>query len=582
MEALIIDHQSQNLDILLIQEPPTTAYRTHANHSAWRLYRPTVESNQIRPRSLIYVNRRVSSSSHRQISCNHPDLTAIKIWTADSLLLLFSVYIPPIPIHTPNEGTAEPIFTAIQDTITTALQDNRRSTSIVLSGDFNRHHPTWGGNHIQPRFVEDARELVDFFQVHGLHSCLPRGTPTFWSLSHPGRNSTIDQTVTSRPDLLVKCQLYHENYGSDHRATYSEWSLRAQCKSTAQARKAYDRADWDKIGGEVLRLMGPWKDVKTRPALDDAVERLVEATAAAVDTCTPDLRPTPYSKCWFTADLKTQQTEVNRLRRKWQESCAELGRGHARSIAMFHNMRDKRRAWTRTIEKAKTLHWKQFLDEAGEGKLWKSATYMKPREAWGCIPTLRVGDNELTGNEEKAQAFLDSFFPEMDKPQEGPPNQAPLELPWQPITELEIQRSLKAAKSSTAPDDDGLPTLVWKHLWKHLGPLITSIFTASINLGYHPKRWRSARIVVLRKPGKPDYTIPGACRPISLLNTLGKLLKAVVARRLSYLARAMACYLIPSTVADQGEPPNKPCWFSPTPLTEHGIDTRWCLLSLST
>lgn len=38
MEALINDHQSQDLDILLIQEPSITTYRTHVNHSAWRLY----------------------------------------------------------------------------------------------------------------------------------------------------------------------------------------------------------------------------------------------------------------------------------------------------------------------------------------------------------------------------------------------------------------------------------------------------------------------------------------------------------------------------------------------------------------
>lgn len=44
------------------------------------------------------------------------------------------------------------------------------------------------------------------------------------------------------------------------------------------------------------------------------------------------------------------------------------------------------------------------------------------------------------------------------------------------------------------------------------------------------------KIVVLRKPGKPDYSVPGAYRPISLLNTLGKLLEAVMTRRLSYLA----------------------------------------------
>ena len=148
------------------------------------------------------------------------------------------------------------------------------------------------------------------------------------------------------------------------------------------------------------------------------VERLTEATATAVDRHTPDLRPTPYSKRWFTPALKIQQTEVNQLRRTWQESCAELGRHDARSMTLFQEMQHKRRLWTRTIEKVKASHWKQFLDEAGEGKLWKAATYMKPQEAWGCVPALHVGTNELIENKDKAQAFLDAFFPQMDEPHE--------------------------------------------------------------------------------------------------------------------------------------------------------------------
>jgi ankyrin repeat protein len=63
MEALINDHQTQNLDVLLIQEPPVTAYRTHVNHSAWRLYRPTHADESARFRSLLYINRRISTSS---------------------------------------------------------------------------------------------------------------------------------------------------------------------------------------------------------------------------------------------------------------------------------------------------------------------------------------------------------------------------------------------------------------------------------------------------------------------------------------------------------------------------------------
>ncbi|KAJ5138858.1 uncharacterized protein N7515_003706 [Penicillium bovifimosum] len=536
MEALINDPQSLELDVLLIQEPSITTYRTHISHSAWRLYRPTTQTDAVRFRSLLYVNRRISTSSHCQLPCDHPDVAAIKIWTADSQTLVFSVYIPPVPLFTGDDSSALPALTAIQNSITTATQHEQRATSIIVSGDFNRHHPMWGNNYIAPRFIEDASDLIDFFQAHNLHSCLPRGTATYWAFNNPGQNSTIDQTVTDSPDLLVKCHLYHENYGSDHRATYSEWNLQPRSRPKTKARKAYERADWTRIGEEVARQMNPWKQIKTRPTLDRVVENLTAATAQAVDRFTPDTCPTPYSKRWFTPDLKTQQVEVNQLRRRWQANCAELGREHANTTAAFEAMQQKRRAWTRTIEKAKSSHWKQFLDEAGEGKLWKAATYMKPRETWDCVPALRVGSEECTQNEDKAKAFLDAFFPAMNPPEFSPPTTPATELPWHPITESEIERSLKAAKGNTAPGEDTLPMLVWKKLWRHLKAFIVSIFTASVELGHHPRQWRSAKIIVLRKPGKPDYSKPGAYRPISLLNTLGKLLEAVMARRLSYVA----------------------------------------------
>ncbi|OQD89673.1 hypothetical protein PENANT_c002G08040 [Penicillium antarcticum] len=117
--------------------------------------------------------------------------------------------------------------------------------------------------------------------------------------------------VTNRPGLLVKCHLYHDYYGSDHRATYSEWNLQAQYKPTTKARKALDRAEWNKIGEEVLRQIGPWKEIKTRPALDEMAQKVIEATTAAVYRYTPDVRPTLYSKRWFTSDLKVQQTKAN-------------------------------------------------------------------------------------------------------------------------------------------------------------------------------------------------------------------------------------------------------------------------------
>lgn len=163
-----------------------------------------------------------------------------------------------------DEASAGPVLSAIHDTIQYTPQDSSRTTSLILSGDFNHHHPAWGNNHIQPRFIEDAGEQINFFHDHGLQSCLPRGTATFWSMSCPGRNSMIDQTVTERPDVLIKRHLYHDSYGSDHRATYSEWNFQSRRNFATKPREVYDRADWDKFGEEIMNPTGRQEEIDSK------------------------------------------------------------------------------------------------------------------------------------------------------------------------------------------------------------------------------------------------------------------------------------------------------------------------------
>jgi hypothetical protein len=147
-------------------------------------------------------------------------------------------------------------------------------------------------------------------------------------------------------------------------------------------------------------------------------------------------------------------------------------------------------------------------------------------------PPLVVRQSEFTENKDKARVLMESFFPRPAEPTLETTTEQKEEIPWEPITEAEIERALKEAKGKTAPREDGLPTLVWKNTWKHILKIVLEIFTASVKFGYYPKRWKTAMIVVLRKLGKPDYAVPGAYSPISLLNPLEKLLEAVMARRL--------------------------------------------------
>src|SRR5882724_8938168 len=54
------------------------------------------------------------------------------------------------------------------------------------------------------------------------------------------------------------------------------------------------------------------------------------------------------------------------------------------------------------------------------------------------------------------------------------------------------------------------------------------------DLEAYPASWRESETVMLRKPGKADYMAPNAYRPITLLNTMVKVLSACVTEDLTH------------------------------------------------
>ena len=101
-----------------------------------------------------------------------------------------------------------------------------------------------------------------------------------------------------------------------------------------------------------------------------------------------------------------------------------------------------------------------------------------------------------------------------------------------------MREALLDTSSNTAPGHSQISYQVLKWAWsceagrKHIVKLMQQCLTA----GYHPKQWRKAIAVALRKPNKPDYSNPRAYRLITLLECLGKILEKIVARRLTFLA----------------------------------------------
>ena len=114
-----------------------------------------------------------------------------------------------------------------------------------------------------------------------------------------------------------------------------------------------------------------------------------------------------------------------------------------------------------------------------------------------------------------------------------------IQLP--PVNDTEVRAAIKKAPPNKAPGYDTLPNKLWRDLAepgsrseKRFVPLLTTIFNACVQTGHNPQHFQTSVTVTLRKAGPRDYRVPKSYRPVALLNTLGKVLEAVIATRIAW------------------------------------------------
>lgn len=86
-------------------------------------------------------------------------------------------------------------------------------------------------------------------------------------------------------------------------------------------------------------------------------------------------------------------------------------------------------------------------------------------------------------------------------------------------------------KPSKAPGPDKIPSRVLQLSGNRLAHCIVDIANACLSLRGFPVRWKVAKSVILKKARKPDYSNPGAYRPIAFLNTLSKRVEAMISNQ---------------------------------------------------
>ncbi|KAG9185064.1 hypothetical protein G6011_03011 [Alternaria panax] len=482
-DSLMNDEELRDVTVMAIQEPHARRIQgrlltTPMLHHKWTKMVPsTCREGRWPIRSMLWVNREIEAE---QVRVESPDLTAAIIRLHERRVLVVSVYVP---------GGDQQALRDACDRLDMVIKDTRRRTGmvvdVILAGDFNQHDQLWGGEEVTLVRQGEADPIIDLMTEHALSSLLPRGTKT-WQCGDYA--TTIDLVLASKElaDMVLRCAVHDTEHGSDHRMIETVFD--------------------------------------SSVPVPQQQERLLFKNAPA--------RPSPYAKRWWTQDL----TQLRRIYTHWRNRARAARRTGVARPDLEETAKGASKQYHDAIRQQKRKHWDDFL--ADNDNIWNAAKYLKAgSEAFGTVPALRRTDGTTTSDyEEQAEELLSTFFPPLPSSidDEGArPQRAPVEMPT--ITLEEVERQLYAAKSWKAPGDDGLPVIVWKQIWPVVKDHVLALFRQSLEEGALPSQWRHARIIPLKKPGKEDYSIAKAWRPISLLATLGKVLESVVAERISHM-----------------------------------------------
>lgn len=186
-----------------------------------------------------------------------------------------------------------------------------------------------------------------------------------------------------------------------------------------------------------------------------------------------------------------------------------------------------------TILKLKQDHWKQYLTDLDDKNLFNAARFTDGPSPPSFIPPLRAPNGTVTSDpsEQADLLFAGTSGPTTTIDLSDIPPNADRPRSSASFTAGEASHVINGLKPSKAPGPDKIPSKVLQLGGSRLASCIANIANGCLDLGYFPTQWKIAKSVILKKVGKPDYSNPGAYRPIALLNTLSKAVEAMIANR---------------------------------------------------
>ena len=553
----LLNNQITELDILLIQEPswsltgrdPDTGNEIYGPTAlqGWNIILPVPASAgaRDRPRTLTYYRPRHDFSiTLRSDIIENRDIQVLDILQTNQPTVTI------INIYNDTPKREECIAHKIQQTAGII-----RPHPTIITGDFNMHHALWSREDRDLPHDQLVEDTVNWLAQHGFSLANAKGEITHLARHGGERPSVIDLTFINQEattqdtlkDWAIDPQL---SFDSDHNAIkFTIDQGRTEVDNPFGIKyniKDVQPDEWVKtFENELAKVEQTLKDLQNTvlpnaEQLDTYTECLTRAIQHATERTAKPNRKSPQSKPWWDNDLKNAAKGVSTARREQQEHQQLLGEY---SPAIQAKIRRNRNYFKRLCRHKKKSWVDKILEEATIEDIWKFPNWSKGIRNYPTPPISQGQDlPKATTHQDKCEALRKELYqPPPDLGPQHAPNLVTREIDdiqFEPLTTEEVCEAIHKNSTNTAPGHSQITyqTLKWAWSSRKGQSHIFSLMEKCLQTGYHPKPWRKAIAVALKKPKKPDYSNPRAYRLITLLECLGKVLERIVAKRLTFLA----------------------------------------------
>lgn len=515
MAQFMRDPEVLRADIIAIQEPWKNPFINTTHHPAKDTHELLYPVGDERTRVCMFVSKKLANWTH----IGHTtDVHELRVRTPEAgEIRLINVYV--------DGGTYDGLRTL------QAITENRSDTSYLILGDFNLHHPVWGGD--DARTDKEAETVLELMDSVNLEPWLEPGTKT-----RVGRQSqddtSIDLVLASRAlsSRLVSCFVDEPVHAdSDHLPICTVLDMVTdvvtvplrRCWKQLNEKQLVDFVTANIAAIPIDRAAIPIGSASIpigSENTDGIVDQLIAVVQQGVQLSCPIARPSQWAKQGWTPECTAAIKTTRQAFRRWRDAkhddfepnMCEFARQELRD-ELHDEYTHARNRKGKTIGKALQQGFRNWVKETTKQAkgLYQIGKWARNREASsGVIPALKMMNDGLVDelaetNEQKVQVLREAFFPKPPAANmEGASGlRARQTIQFPDITAQEVLDVIRRAPPDKADGPDGIPNRIWKLLINipAMLTLLVKLFNHCLHSGYNPRHFQQSITVVLRKGG---------------------------------------------------------------------------------